>query len=278
MIIEKIKLCDVYPFLDNNGAEPTVTAYIQQELLEESLRFERPAMIVCPGGAYAYCSLRESEPVAIQFLKLGFNVFVLNYSVAPHKFPQAICEVAATVDLIHKNAHTWHIDKQKIAICGFSAGGHLAASYCTLRKSAEVKALIDAKPVQAAVLCYPVITADPTFCHHDSIKNISGSKEITPDVINKFSLDRHVSSELTPPTFIWHTFADAGVSVKNSIVYAEALTRAQIPFELHIFPNGAHGMSTCDRQTLANYNDEVCKYNSAWLTLADKWLKQQFNV
>lgn len=278
MIIEKIKLCEEYPFLDNNGAEPTVTAYIQQELLEESLRFERPAMIVCPGGAYAFCSLREAEPVAIQFLKLGFNVFVLNYSVAPHKFPQAICEVAATVDLIHKNAHTWHIDKQKIAICGFSAGGHLAASYCTLRQSDEVKALIDAKPVQAAVLCYPVISADEKVTHKDSIFNVSGKKEFTPETKEKFSLERHVCKELTPPTFIWHTFADAGVSVNNSIFYAEALTREGIPFELHIFPSGAHGMSTCDRQTLANYNDDVCKYNSAWLSLADKWLKQQFNI
>lgn len=278
MIIQKVNLCEKYPFLDNNGATPAVTAYIQQELQEEHLRFERPAMIVCPGGAYAFCSLREAEPIAIQFLKLGFNVFVINYSVAPHKFPQAICEVAATVDLIHNNAKQWHIDKNKIAICGFSAGGHLAASYCTLRKCNEVKALIDAKPVHAAVLCYPVITADPAFCHAGSIMNVSGKKEITPDIIEKFSLDRHVSKELTPPTFIWHTFADAGVPVKNSIVYAEALTKADIPFELHVFPSGAHGMSTCDRQTLANYNDDVCKYNAAWLTLADKWLKQQFNI
>lgn len=278
MLVEKIALKEKYSFLDQNGANPIVTAYLQDQIPEPSLQFARPAMIVCPGGAYAFCSPRESEPIALQFLRLGFNVFVLNYSVAPHKFPQAICEVAATVDLIHTNASAWNIDVNKIAICGFSAGGHLAASYCTLRECDEVASMIKAKPINAAILCYPVISAIPEVTHKASIFNISGKKEITPETQEKFSLERHVCKELTPPTFIWHTFADAGVSVNNSIFYAEALTREGIPFEMHVFPNGAHGMSTCDRQVLANYNDEVCKYNYAWLNLAEKWLKQLFNI
>lgn len=278
MFVEKINLKEKYSFLDQNGANPVVTAYVQDQIPDPNLQFARPAMIVCPGGAYAFCSPRETEPVALHFLRLGINVFVLNYSTAPHKFPQAIREIAATIDLIYKNADNWHIDTNKIVLYGGSAGGHLAASYCTLRGCDEVTSVIDPKPVQAAILSYPVISADEKFTHRDSIFNISGKKEFSVETTEKFSLERHVRKELTPPTFIWHTFADAGVSVKNSIVYAEALTKAGVPFELHVFPNGAHGMSTCDSQVLANYNDEVCKYNYVWLSLAEKWIKQQFDI
>ena len=281
MRIFDVKLKEKYPFLDINNADPTVTVFLQQEIsnVEGSIYFyKRPAMIICPGGGYSACSLREGEPVAMQYLKLGFNVFVLYYSVVPHVFPQAIREVAATVDMINKNADEWNIDPEKVAVCGFSAGGHLAASYCTLRDCDEVSSVIKAKPVQAAVLGYPVISGDPEQTNVPTIRNLSGSKEITADIQAKFSLELHVSSNLTPPTFLWHTANDDCVPVNNSLLYAQALNKAGVPFELHIFPEGRHGLSTCDRQTNPDYDSDICKYDAAWITLADKWLKKLFNI
>lgn len=281
MQVFNIDLKNEYPFLNKDGANPTVTAYIQAEDIKRECgwkEFTRPAMVVCPGGAYAFCSTRESEPIALNFLNMGFNVFVLNYSVKPYKFPQAIREVACTFDLINKNCEKWNIDTSRTAICGFSAGGHLAASYCTLADCDEVTSVIKAPKISAAVLCYPVISGDPDFTHIDSIKNISGSETITEEVKQKFSLEKHVSKGITPQTFIWHTAADESVPVRNSTEYANALAKEGISFEMHILPFGGHGLSTCDKQTCTGYKDETLLYDGVWLDLVKRWFKKVFDL
>lgn len=175
---ETIHLNTIYPELGADGRDPFLTVYIQKNIhaLNQDER-KRPCLLVCPGGGYAFCSERESEPIALQFLPEGFHVLILNYSCAPHHYPVQLREVAAAMELIYQNAEKWHCDTNQIAIMGFSAGGHLAAHYSTSYDCPEIRSMFpDSKPVQASVLCYPVITADAQWAHKDSFCNLRQTK------------------------------------------------------------------------------------------------------
>ena len=212
--------------------------------------------------------------MALHFLPEGYNVFVLTYSVAPHRFPTQLREVAAAMELIHANADKWNCDVTKIAIMGFSAGGHLAAHYTTQYDCAEVREVFpQSKAVNASVLSYPVITADWSFTHQGSMLNLLGHQPTEEDV-PKFSNEKNVRED-NAPTFLWHTVADETVPVKNSIVYAAALAEKNIPFELHIYPYGDHGLATADSQTCDNVDVHV-QHVSAWLSSLKTWLKTYF--
>lgn len=277
MVVEKIHLKDYYEFLGQDGKDPTLTLYLPYNMKEMGREnAKRPVMIVCPGGGYGMCSEREDEPIGIQFLQQGFNVFILNYSVQPHRFPTQLCEVAAVMELIYKNAEKWNCDTQKIAIIGFSAGGHLVAHYSNAYNCDEVRAFFpESKSVNASVLCYPVITADEQFSHKGSFENLLGHAPSDAEV-EKFSCEKLVSDK-TPKTFIWHTAEDNCVPVENSLLYAKALSAKKVPYELHIYPFGCHGLSTCDSLTIDNVND-VAKYNHVWLAQLERWLKATFEL
>lgn len=273
MKYEVLHLKDYYPFLGEDGCDPTVEAYLPYNMTEmHSENDKRPCMIVCPGGGYGMCSQREAEPIALQFLPRGYNVFTITYSVAPHRFPIQLREVAALMELIYKNADAWNCDTEKIAIIGFSAGGHLAAHYSTMFDCKEVREVFpESKSVNASVLCYPVITADPAHAHMGSFYNLLGKQDISPEETEYFSCDKNVK-DTTPPAFIWHTAEDNCVPVMNSILYASALGEHKVPFELHIYPFGCHGSSTCDAQTLDAVDNGLAHAN-AWLESLEKWLK-----
>ena len=273
---EKLYLKDYYAFLGEDGRNPYVETYLPYNLAEMHREDrKRPCMIVCPGGGYGMCSERESEPIALKFLEDGYNVFVITYSVAPHRFPNQLREVAATLELIHKNADIWNCDTNKIAIIGFSAGGHLAAHYSTMYDCKEVREVFpDSKPVHASVLSYPVISIDFEETHKGSFLNLLGHEPTEREEIEYFSNEYNVKKN-TPPAFIWHTAADTCVPVRNSLVYAEALAKHKIPFELHIYPFGHHGLSTCDGETADDVTD-IVKYASVWMNDAKKWLKLIF--
>jgi acetyl esterase/lipase len=154
---------------------------------------------------------------------------------------------------------------------GFSAGGHLAAHYTNCYDCEEVRAIFpESKPVNASVLCYPVITADPQWRHTGSCQNLSGSNELTQEIIDKFSLQTKVSCS-TPPTFLWHTQEDKTVPVINSILYAKALAENNVPFALHIYPFGPHGLATVDRLTRDNTPENVKQVHN-WMADASRWL------
>lgn len=273
MKCEILHLKDYYPFLGEDNCDPTVEMYLPFNLTEMGRQNDkRPCMIVCPGGAYAFCSQREAEPIALQFLPQGYNVFTITYSVNPHRFPTQLREVAALMELIYKNADAWNCDTEKIAIIGFSAGGHLAAHYSTMFDCKEVREVFpESKSVNASVLCYPVITADPLHAEKGSIHNLVGKTDISPEEREYFSCEKNVK-DTTPPAFIWHTAEDGLVPVMNSMLYAEALSAHKVPFELHIYPYGAHGLSTGDAQTNGNMNEKI-EHVGNWLTSLEKWLK-----
>ncbi len=277
MKYEKLHLKEYYDFLGQNDADPVLEIYLPYNMTEMNRQNQkRPCMVVCPGGGYWVCSQRESEPIALHFLPEGFNVFVLTYSTAPHRFPTAMREVAAVMELIYKNADEWNCDTEKVAIIGFSAGGHLAAYYSNMYDCKEVReAFPESKAVNASLLSYPVITADPKVAHKGSFENLLGHYP-EGEELEYFSCDSQVD-ENTPPTFIWHTAEDTCVPVENSLRYATALTRNKVPVELHIYPFSYHGLSTCDKQTIDNPDKNII-YNSAWLDNAKKWLKLIFDL
>ena len=202
MIHEKLYLKDYYSFLGEDGRNPYLETYLPFNLTEmHRENRKRPCMVVCPGGGYGMCSQRESEPVALKFLADGYNVFVINYSVAPHRFPCQLREVAAVMELIYKNADAWNCDTEKIAIIGFSAGGHLAAHYSTMYDCKEVREVFpDSKPVNASVLSYPVISADRDFAHMGSFKNLLGHEPDEQEV-KYFSCNNNVRKIHLPHSF-----------------------------------------------------------------------------
>lgn len=273
MKYEVINLKNRFPFLGEDGKDPNVTAYLPDPMWEMGWDDrKRPCLLICPGGGYGMCSQREAEPIALHFLPQGYNVFILRYSVAPHRFPSQLREVAAVMELIYENAEQWHCDVDRVAILGFSAGGHLAAHYSTCYDIPEVRAAFpQSKPVQASVLCYPVITADPKVGHLGSFQNLLGVETLTPEQEAKFSCDQRVT-EKTPPAFLWHTYEDNLVPVANSLRYAQALVDSNVPVSLHIYPKGWHGLATVDEQTNDSLAQDIC-HAADWLEAAKKWLK-----
>ncbi len=275
MLYEIVHLKEFYPFLGENGRDATLTCYVQDNLSEMKRDDQkRPCLLICPGGAYMMCSQREAEPIALHFLPDGYNVFVLNYSVAPHRFPAQILEVAAAFDWISVHAERLHCDLSRTAIMGFSAGGHLATHYVNGRSFPEVRAHFPkVYRVAAALLCYPVITADPAYSHKKSFEFLLGAYPQGAEA-ERFSCEKLVTAD-TPPTFLWHTAADENVPVENTLLYAMALSRFEVPYELHIYPHGVHGLATADAQTNNSLPPEAAR-DHQWLTSARDWLATIF--
>ena len=273
-----IHLKDYFPCLGEEGRDPYVTAYLPYNMKEMGREaWKRPCMVVIPGGGYHLCSEREAEAVGMHFLPEGYNVFVLEYSVEIHRFPCQLREVAAVLELIHSHSDDWNCDPERVAILGFSAGGHLACHYSNACDCPEVRQVFpESKPVQAAILSYPVISADPAFSHKGSFRYLTGREEPTAEDLEKFSCDKLVTPQ-TPPTFVWHTASDPVVPVNNSLVYAQALDRNKVPFALHIYPKGPHGLSTSDLQTNTPERlGPAVHLTARWLPDVKEWLKTVF--
>lgn len=248
-----------------------LTGYLRDQSDEMPAYNKRPAIVLCPGGGYNHCSTRESDPVALQFFAAGYAVFTLLYSTGVHsKNWQPMIELSRSILYLRQNADALGILPDKIAACGFSAGGHLAGCGGLLWNAAPVQAAAPAPGGEnrpnAMILCYPVITSGP-YAHTGSFDNIAGQDEA---LRREFSLERHVTPQ-TPPVFLWHTVADDCVPVQNSLLLAEALEQNGVPFELHLFAGGPHGASTCT----AEVNNPI-PHNAHWLELCLEWLDDTF--
>ncbi|MBR4123402.1 MAG: alpha/beta hydrolase [Clostridia bacterium] len=272
---EVLHLKDYFPFLGEEGRDPLLEINLRYNMTEMNRENEkRPCLIICPGGAYQMCSQREMEPIAAHFLPDGYNTFSLLYSLKPNRFPTQIREVAAVMELIYKNADEWNCDTSRIAIIGFSAGGHLAAHYSNAYNCPEVREVFpESKSVNASILCYPVITAEKEFTHTGSMQNLLGHIP-NQEETQKFSCEKLVNAN-TPPAFIWHTAEDNAVPVRNSLEYANALSKYKIPFELRIYPYGEHGLATADLDTNFEICDGVDRVQE-WIPAAKSWLKLMF--
>lgn len=254
-----------------------VVCYLPEPSPEIDANRKYPAMVVLPGGGYGFTSDREAEPIALRFAAAGFAVFVLRYSVAPATYPQALCEAAETIATVRARAEEFHVDAQKVAVCGFSAGGHLAASISTMYGCADVLETLggtaaDYRP-DAQVLSYPVISF--TCPHLGSFRNLLG-EAFTEARANEFSLENKVTAD-TPPAFLWSTATDNSVPVKNTYLYAAALADQGVPAEVHVYPEGRHGLSLANWITARN-ETHVNAIASAWINEALRWLEGIFHL
>ncbi len=190
----------------------------------------KATVLICPGGAYHHLSPRESDPVARAFESCGFDTDILMYTVRTEGAKPLgltpVRELSERVAALRKERPA-----QPVYICGFSAGAHLAATLGVHWRTLGLE-----RP-DGLILCYPVITADPRWRNEDSIRNLAGEEDAS-----FYSLENHVTADV-PPVFLWHTASDGDVPVENSLFFAQALSREKIPFEMHIYPFGAHGLS-----------------------------------
>lgn len=255
---ETVDLYDLYPQPARGvGGQLTIYALEPIEKVDPDRRF--PAVLIFPGGAYQWVSPREAEPVAMRFLSRGFSCFLLNYSCAPSRFPTALREAAMAMRFIREHADRFHIVPDEVAALGFSAGGHLCGTLGTLFDAPEVADIAPASVLRpdALILCYPVsISRGRT--HADSFANLCGNDKTLRD---RLSLDRLVRTDMMP-VFLWHTRTDGSVPVDGTVKLAAALAEKDVPFALHVFADGRHGLATADdlvyrRDDLPPVSDEV---------------------
>lgn len=244
-----------------------VTGYIQEDYETLVAHRVRPALVICPGGAYRWRSPREKDAPAFAFLSMGYQVFILEYSCMEGAAGyRPLRELAALVAQLRERHEEWHIDPEKIAVLGFSAGGHLTASLGALWNDPELGFGQEVRP-DALVLCYPVISTRE-FAHEESAMWVSGGDEVMRDKLN---LQTRITPDF-PPTFLWHGGKDESVPPENSLMLAVELKKNGVPFEFHLFGEGAHGISTCTQEV--ETPDEVCR---AWLPLCQTWLNRRFH-
>lgn len=220
-----------------------------------------PAVIVLPGGAYTNHASHEAEPIAEFYQSCGFQAFVLRYRLLPNLYPAALCDVQRLIKYLRANAKELKVDPEKIFVIGFSAGGHLAA---TTAVAEDVCQLGDALDVQShrpngVLLSYPVVNTG-----HKCVVRIANEDET---ICEKLCIDRQVTAD-TPPVFIWHTAEDSVVSVQQSLSLASALRENKIPFELHVFPHGSHGLG------LAKHRPDI----ATWAEHSTQWIRSVCNV
>ena len=231
----------------NEERNVTLTCYLQD--VGGAFRMQkRPAIVVLPGGGYQYCSDREADPVAFAYMKAGFHAFILRYSVKEHSvWPNPLNDFDQAMALIRRNADAWHVYADKIAVIGFSAGGHLAAAAATMSVN---------RP-NAAILGYGVVGED-----------VQGCNTSAPDTIA--AVDKR-----TCPCFLFSSRTDELVPVQNSIRFMQALCDHNIGFESHIYAYGPHGFSTCD-SSIHKTKTPICRRVPNWVDDSIGWLKDIF--
>lgn len=261
--------------LNPNNENVTLTTYISYDPPETNMP-KRPAILIFPGGAYSHCSDREAEPVAKAYMAHGFNAFILRYSLEEQSlFPQPLIEASLAMKHIRENAGDYNIDIDKVYVIGFSAGGHLAGCLATMWHKQYLYEAIDMpfgmnKP-NGAILSYAVLSPEsgPVLLYN-RIFNKEGT--LTDEELQRYSAVAHVD-EHTAPIFMWHTANDDVVPIQNVIYMSEKLTEHKIPFELHVYPNGVHGLSLATTETSAGNSNLINEHAAKWFESSVAWLK-----
>lgn len=226
----------------NPDRNVSLTVYLHED------ERRRPAVIVLPGGYYHFCSYGESDPAAFAYLNAGYQAFILRYTVGDDMvWPQPLDDYEMAMELIREKAEEWHIYPDKIAVCGFSSGGHLASAAATMSQN---------RP-NAAILAYAVLGECVT------LRNATA-----PNTTN--AVDEH-----TPPCFLFQSRIDPNVPVKYPIEFMEALARHNVIFESHIYAYGPHGKCTLSTAPLAG-DDKYCSRMRNWVEDSVSWMKDLF--
>ncbi len=234
----------------NEPMHTGLTAYLLDSSKEFANITARPAVLIFPGGGYTMCSDREAEPIAMSYLAQGYQAFVLRYSVGEKsQWPDPLKDAQRALKILHDNSKQWGIDASKIAVVGFSAGGHLAAALSTMGSI---------RP-NAMILGYPCILEEISEILNNPVPGLE-------DKIN----------DKTPPAFLFATRDDSLVPVRNTIRFMEELDKANIPFEAHIYYSGVHGLSLAKSHTSSGVAENVNPQVAGWFEQSIEWLKQVF--
>ncbi|MGN0608997.1 MAG: alpha/beta hydrolase [Oscillospiraceae bacterium] len=260
--------------VSSEGCRAELTAVVPDMLPNDTRGIKRRAVIICPGGGYDYCSVREAEPVAMRLASYNIACFVLNYSCYRKLFPTNLLELAAAMLFVRENGDRFGIDAEKVYVCGFSAGGHLAASLGVHWNKPFAYEPFGVKPEMirpyGQILCYPVITGGEKR-HDGSILNLIGD-DSNEEAKRLVSLEEQVSGD-TVPTFIWSTCDDELVPVENTLMFTAALAANKVPFTSHIFSSGVHGLALADEST-ANYDGHINRECAEWVRMAVEWINK----
>ncbi len=246
--------------------KPTLTPYLPAQE-----KATGAAIVICPGGGYGGLAGHEGKDYALWLNERGIAGFVLKYRLgsAGYRHPVMLHDAARALRLVRARADEWKIDPKRVGIMGSSAGGHLASTLVTHFDlgQADAEDPIDRQSSRPdlGILCYPVITMGE-FTHQGSRRNLLGDQP-SEDLVRLVSNELQVTKE-TPPCFVWHTFEDAGVPVENSLQFATALRKAGVPFDLHVYERGPHGMGLGSRQPIT---DPAKRH--PWTRDCEFWLK-----
>lgn len=287
----------------------TLTTYILQDSRELLAGKSRPAVLICPGGAYISCSDREAEPIALKFASMGYHAFVLRYSVYDEGnaaafpdmnqplavkeqcvHPMPMREIGQAFLMIREHAREWLVDCDRIAVCGFSAGAHNAAMYAANWHTDLISEYFGEEKERfrpaAAILGYTL--SDYLFMKENAAKTspldaaffamsntaFLGTPEPSDELLDAVSPARHVTDQM-PPTYLWATSQDTLVPVQHTLRMAHALADQGIPFEVHIFEEGPHGLGLATQATAAA-KSQLYPDAAKWAELAGFWLEKRF--
>jgi len=220
---------------------PTITPYFASAELATGA-----SIVVCPGGGYGGLAAHEGVHYALWLNEQGITAFVLKYRLGSkgYRHPRMLEDVARAIRTLRSNAANWKLDPERIGVMGSSAGGHLASTILTHFDGGNADAAdaidrVSSRP-DLGILCYPVVTMQDDFTHKGSRRNLLGN-EPKSELIELLSNERQVKAD-TPPTFIFHTVADTAVPIENALQFAAGLWKRGVPFALHVYPEGRHGL------------------------------------
>ncbi len=225
---------------------PSINAYLHED---DNIR---PAVIIAPGGGYEYVAAGEAYIIAMAYLKAGFQAYILTYTTNPFGAfepigMQPLKDASRAVCEVRKRSEEHKVDKNRVAMVGFSAGGHLTANLAVHHAHAGVKAGCDegiSNRPDAVVLSYPVVTSGE-YTHQGSMSALYGNN-LTAEQIDFLANEKNITAG-SPPSFLWHTVSDNIVPVENSILFMQGCKKNNVPVELHIYPTGQHGLSAANQ-------------------------------
>ena len=294
-------------YIYKDRTDVSLTTYVLDDSKEMLTGKARPAVLICPGGAYMGCSDREGEPVALRFAAMGYHAFVLRYStyfqgmeevfdfsspIEPRehcRYPMPKREIGKSMLIIREHAREWLVNPEKIAICGFSAGGHNCGMFGVNWHRPVITDYLgcEAKDIRPAAMILGYMLSDYVYMKENTMGDpmaaglfsasntaFLGTSDASDELLHQVSPARQVSDK-TPPAFIWATAADSLVPAKHSLLMANALADAGIPYEIHIFEGGDHGLALATQAT-SSASTELDREAKGWIDLADAWLMKRF--
>lgn len=256
--------------------------YLDTYIADPMKELTRKALLIIPGGAYLYVSEREGEPVAQAFMPYGYNAFILHYTVGENNgrpFPAQLIEATLAIKHIKDHAEEYGIDPDELFVAGFSAGGHLAGAVATMWKREEVKTAAKIpygynRP-KGVMLLYPMISPDYSNCekYTHAWETLLGCENPSKELLDMAAVEKNADAD-SAPIFLAQTFNDPTVDVRNAMALGKVYAEAGVPFEMHIYPDGPHGLSVANEITARGKPRLINSAFAEWVRLAAAWAER----